>query len=71
MNWQAIETAPVGQQILVWESDYGWLLAHQDHRYGWQLKSSGNFYGEMPASVVANLRYWQPLPSPSVAEETK
>lgn len=65
---QPIETAPTGQQILVWESDYGWLLAHKDHRYGWQLKSSGNFYGEMPKSVQANLKFWAKLPSPQQQE---
>jgi hypothetical protein len=59
-----IDTAPIGQQILVWETDYGWLLAHKDIRYGWQLKSSGNFYSEMPASVVSKLTHWSALPPP-------
>ena len=59
-----IDTAPIGQQILVWETDYGWLLACHDVRHGWRLKSSGNFYGEMPASVVSKLTHWSALPPP-------
>jgi len=64
MTWQDISTAPDTQQILVWESDYGWLLAYKDHRFGWKIKSSGNFYADMPESVIAKLEFWQPLPSP-------
>ncbi len=61
-GWHPIETAPLGDQVLVWERDYGWLLALKQHHDGvWTIKSSGNFYGEMPASVVANLTHWRPL----------
>ncbi len=63
-NWQPIKTAPLGEQILVWESMYGWLLALHDARFGWKIKSSGNFYSDMPDSVVSQLQFWQSLPAP-------
>lgn len=63
-EWLDISTAPVGDQVLVWEPDYGWLLALKHHLYGWQLKSSGNFYGAMPREVFEKLQYWSSLPPP-------
>ena len=64
--WQPIGTAPEGEQIIVWEPNYGWLLACKNRHMttGWAIKSSGNFYAEMPRSVVDALLWWVPLPAP-------
>jgi hypothetical protein len=64
-GWYPIETALLGAEIIVWERDYGWLLAMKQHHDGvWTIKSSGNFYGEMPASVAANLTHWRHIGNP-------
>ncbi len=72
-NWQPIMSAPEGEQIIVWDEMYGWLLALQDRRFGtgWTIKSSGNFYAEMPMSVVQSLRFWQPVPKPPNGAEER
>lgn len=62
-----IATAPMGMQILAWEPMYGWLIACLSSFDGkWRIKSSGNFWEDLPESVV--FTKWMPLP-PSPTEK--
>lgn len=62
-DWQPIETAPTAQQIIAWEPMYGWLLVSRSpYTKKWMLKSSGNFWHELPDTV--ELTRWMPLPKP-------
>jgi hypothetical protein len=60
-RWQPIETAPAGQQMLVWEPLYGWLIAAKFDD-AWKLKSSGNFWMDCPSEVV--FKKWARLDHP-------
>lgn len=58
-GWMPIETAPKDQQILAWEPMYGWLLVACNFGQ-WEIKTSGNFWVDLPKSVT--LTHWQPVP---------
>lgn len=69
-EWQPIDDeTPFAEQMLVWEPMYGWLLCVRSKfvTSGWEIKSSGNFYHELPASVVPVM--WHKLPAPPAAQE--
>lgn len=57
---QPIETAEVGQQMLAYEPDYGWLIVAKEANGSFVQKSSGNFWMDVPASV--QFTHWLPYP---------
>lgn len=61
-KWHLVETVPHGMQVIIWEPMYGHLIAcFSSFGSGkWQLKSSGNFWDDLPESVVPT--HWRPLP---------
>lgn len=61
--WQPIETAPKAQQVLIYEPMYGCLLCAKTAEGVWQIKSSGNFWRDLPESVVPSL--WQTITPPT------
>lgn len=62
---QPIETAPHGPMMLAFEPIYGWLIVMRKGD-GWEQKSSGNFWMDVPSSVV--FTHWQPYPRPPVTD---
>lgn len=62
-DWQPIITAPEWLTLLVWEKDYGQLMASYQGKYGWKIKSSGNFWAPMPDSVIEKLKFWRYIPN--------
>lgn len=61
-KWHTIDTVPRGMQVIIWEPMYGCLIAccNAFDMGGWRLKSSGNFWGNLPDSVRPT--HWHPLP---------
>jgi hypothetical protein len=65
-DWKPIESVPTGRIVLFWEPDYGWVIGCKSKLLGLQVRSTGNFWGNVPPGV--KITYWHSLPFPPEIE---